>query len=617
MNKLLTLAHLQHAKKKYLDKQVKFDFEVLVCGGAGCVSSGCKALQKSLVKALDFYGLTEKVHVITTGCMGACSMGPELLVNPGGYFYIDMDAEKVEKIVAHHLKGGRIVEEMTYLDPISGKHIHKMKDIPFFQEQVKIVLRNCGVMEISSLEAYIAREGYFALYKALYNMSRQEVVNEVKKSGLRGRGGAGFPTGVKWQAGYNAREGRKYIICNADEGDPGAFMDRSVLEGDPHSIIEAMLIGGYTIGAKQGYVYVRAEYPLALERLTQAIKQAEEAGLLGNNILGSEFCFEIEIRIGAGAFVCGEETALIASIEGERGEPQQRPPFPFEEGLWGYPTIIDNVETLANIPAILQKGADWYASYGTEKSCGTKAFTLAGDINNTGIIEIPMGMPLRRVIYEIGGGIPDGKEFKAVQSGGPSGGCLVQNHLSVSVDYESLPALGAIMGSGGMIVMNEETCMVDTARYFLDFTQDESCGKCIPCRLGTKRMLELLEKITGGEGNMQDLKTLEELAYTVRETAMCGLGQTAPNPLLTTLRYFRQEYQDHIRNKTCAAKQCKALITYAIDPNLCRGCTLCKKQCPKEAIKGELRKPHAIDPIACVKCGSCMKECRFNAIQVH
>lgn len=611
-----TDAQLEVIKNNFILNQNKYDWQIFVCGGAGCVSSDCATVNKTLKKAIKKYKLEDKVNLITTGCMGMCAQGPEILIYPGGTFYVQMDAQKTYDVIERHILGGEIAEEYTFFDKHTQKHIPQIDEIPFYNEQVRIVLRNCGRMDFSSIDAYISRDGYKAAAIVL-NTDRQKVIDEMKASGLRGRGGAGFPTGVKWQAGKDAHGEKKCIVCNADEGDPGAFMDRSVLEGDPHSIIEGMMIAGYAIGAENGYVYVRAEYPLAVERMGEAIKQAEKCGLLGKNILGTDFSFNIEIRIGAGAFVCGEETALLASIEGKRGEPRQKPPFPFESGLFGQPTIINNVETLANVPAIMLNGAKWYASYGTEKSCGTKVFAMAGDIVNAGIIEVPMGIPLRDIVFTIGGGIPDDKGFKAVQTGGPSGGCLTKDHLDVPVDYESLSALGAIVGSGGMVVMNDESCMVDTARYFLDFTRDESCGRCTPCRIGTKRMLEMLEKIIAGHGEKGDIEMLEELAHTIQDTAMCGLGQTAPNPVLTTLKYFRKEYEDHINKKVCEAKQCKSMITYAIDPNKCIGCDVCKKTCPLGAIRGEFRRPHIIDPYICSRCGSCKAVCRVKAIEVH
>lgn len=555
------IGDLTGIKEQYQVQQKEFEKTVLVCGGAGCISSNCKEVVDALETSLIKWSLSAKVQVQVTGCMGLCAAGPVVLVQPEGIFYTLLNGEKIETIVENHLLKEKVCEEFTFYDEVEKRHIPKLEDISFFKDQVRIALRNCGQMEFASIDAYIARDGYFAIGNALKKMSQSDVVETVKASGLRGRGGAGFPTGVKWEAGMKSisEDGQKYMVCNADEGDPGAFMDRSILEGDPHSVIEGMMLGAYAIGASKGFVYVRAEYPIAVERLQAAIEQAHAYGLLGEQILGSDFSFDIEIRIGAGAFVCGEETSLLASIEGLRGEPRQKPPFPFEKGLFGKPTIINNVETLANIPAILLHGADWYSQFGTQKSKGTKVFALAGAIVNAGIIEVPMGTLLGDIIYKIGGGIIDGKRFKAIQSGGPSGGCLTKAHLNVSVDYESLAELGAIMGSGGLIVMNEDTCMVDTARYFMDFIRDESCGKCLPCRNGTKYMLEILERITEGKGQEGDLELLEELSETIKQTAMCGLGQTAPNPVLSTLRYFRNEYETHIYDKHCEAGVCAAL----------------------------------------------------------
>ena len=550
-------------KEEYLRRQKSYRRQVLVCGGAGCISSNCGEVRDALIKSVSTYKLDDEVKVMVTGCMGTCAMGPVILVEPEGIFYTKMNPEKAEDVVTRHLLKDEVCEEYTYFDEDEGVHVPRMEDIPFFKGQVRVALRNCGHMEYASLEAYISRDGYGALARALSEMTPARVVEEMKASGLRGRGGAGFPTGVKWEAGMKAvsEDGRKFMVCNADEGDPGAFMDRSILEGDPHSIIEGMMLGGYAIGASKGYVYVRAEYPIAVERLGNAIDQARKAGILGENVMGSGFSFDLEIRIGAGAFVCGEETSLLASIEGKRGEPRQKPPFPFEKGLFESPTIINNVETLANAAPIILNGSQWYRGFGTEKSAGTKVFALAGDIVNAGIIEVPMGTILGDIIYKIGGGIIGGKKFKAIQSGGPSGGCLTKTHLNTPVDYESLSSLGAIMGSGGLIVMNEDTCMVDTARYFMDFICDESCGKCLPCRNGTRRMLEILERITEGKGRPEDLELLEELAGTIQQTAMCGLGQTAPNPVLSTLKYFRSEYEAHIYEKHCSAGVCAELQT--------------------------------------------------------
>ncbi len=569
MSIVKSIQDLQAIKAKYIDEINSYRHQILVCGGAGCVSSGCAEIRQAVEDMLDKLGLNDTAKVMETGCMGTCAIGPVMLILPERIFYTSLTPEKVGKIIKAHLVDNEVLEEYTFFDVTLNKHVPKIDDIEFFRQQVKIALRNCGMMEYGSIEAYIARNGYFALARALNEMSSDDIVQEVKKSGLRGRGGAGFPTGIKWEAGLRAQGERKYIVCNADEGDPGAFMDRSLIEGDPHSLIEGMLIGGYAIGANQGYVYVRAEYPLAIGRLRKAIEQAEELGLLGKNILGTGFDFNIEIRIGAGAFVCGEETALMNSIEGRRGEPSQKPPYPFQKGLFGMPTIINNVETFVNIPAIILNGAEWYAGYGSEKSKGTKVFALAGDIANTGIVEVPIGVPLGNILFDIGGGIPNKKSFKAVQLGGPSGGCITAENLNTPTDYSSLEALGAIMGSGGMIVMNEDTCMVDTARYFMDFIQDESCGKCVACRIGTKRMLEILERICRGEGQEGDIELLVELSETVKDSAMCGLGQTAPNPILSAIENFRHEFEEHIKNKYCRAGVCSELF---ISP--------CQNTCP-------------------------------------
>jgi NADH:ubiquinone oxidoreductase subunit F (NADH-binding)/(2Fe-2S) ferredoxin len=615
--KVTSVNDLVEIKEEFLEENKKYRHTVMVCGGTGCVSSHCADVVNALKKQYTVRGLRDEVRIVETGCIGLCALGPILVVEPEGVFYCNMTPEKVIQIVDKHLIGGNLIEQYTFFDEKTNTYIPHMKDIPFFRDQIKIALRNCGVIDYDSIEEYISRDGYFAIAKALNEIGRQGVYEELKASGLRGRGGAGFPTGVKWESGYNAPGDQKYMVCNADEGDPGAFMDRSVLEGDPHSIIEAMMLGGYTIGANKGYVYVRAEYPIAVERLSEAIETARAFGLLGKHILGSDFDFDIEIRIGAGAFVCGEETALLNSIEGKRGEPRQKPPFPFQKGLFGCPTIINNVETLANVPAIITKGADWYASFGSGKSKGTKVFALAGDIRYSGIIEIPMGMPMREIVYTIGGGIKDGKKFKAIQSGGPSGGCLKEEHLDVPVTYEDLSAMGAIMGSGGLIVMDENTCMVDTARYFMDFVKDESCGHCVPCRIGTKRMLEILQKIVSGKGDAEDLEMLEILANTIKDTAMCGLGQTAPNPVLTTMKYFRDEYEAHVFHKNCPAHVCKDMLTYRIDPEKCRGCTSCARNCPADAITGSVKQPHVINNEKCIRCGTCISNCKFGAISVQ
>lgn len=572
MNQPLTIRcseDLDKIQEAWKQKMVQYKHTVLVCSGAGCISSDCHGVKAALTSEIEKAGMQEQVFLIETGCIGTCDLGPVMVVMPEGVFYVSLKPEDIPAIVSSHLVNGSIRMENTYPDKRTGARIPFIKDIPYFQKQVKIALRNCGVLDCLSLEHYIANDGYKAIAKVLAGLSPQEVVEEIKKSGLRGRGGGGFPTGVKWEAGLKAPGTDKYLVCNADEGDPGAFMDRSILEGDPHTVIEGMMVAAYAIGARKGYVYVRAEYPLAIERLEHAIQAAREAGLLGHDILAHGFDFDVEIRIGAGAFVCGEETALMASVEGHRGEPRQKPPFPFEKGLFGKPTIINNVETFANIPPIIQKGGSWFAGYGTGSSRGTKVFALAGDINNTGIIEVPMGMTLGDILFRIGGGIPRNKAFKAAQTGGPSGGCITREHLNTPVDYDSLTRLGAIMGSGGLICMDEDTCMVDMARFFMEFVQEESCGKCISCRLGTKRMLEILERITRGQGQEGDIELLEELGEIIRDTAICGLGQTAPNPVLSTIRHFREEYEEHIRSHYCRAGVCSDMF---ISP--------CQNACP-------------------------------------
>ena len=589
---------------------------VLCCGGTGCTSSGSAQIIERFEQKIKEAGLEKEVKVVRTGCFGLCEAGPVVIVYPEGTFYSRVKVEDVDEIVSEHLLKGRHVKHLVYTDHATHEqNANKgLPDINFYKHQKRVALRNCGVIDPENIDEYLAFDGYKALEKALTSMTREQVIDEILKSGLRGRGGGGFPTGLKWKFTYSSQADQKYVACNADEGDPGAFMDRSVLEGDPHCVLEAMAIAGYAIGASEGYIYVRAEYPIAVKRLEIAIAQAHEYGLLGENIFGTGFNFDIKIRLGAGAFVCGEETALMRSIEGKRGEPTPRPPFPAVKGLFGKPTMLNNVETYANVAQIILKGADWFASMGTEKSKGTKVFALGGKINNTGLVEVPMGTPLRTIIYDIGGGIPNGKKFKAVQTGGPSGGCLPAELLDTPVDYDNLIAAGSMMGSGGMIVMDEDNCMVDIARFFLDFTVDESCGKCTPCRVGTRRMLEILERIVNGKGEEGDIERLEELANTIKSTALCGLGQTAPNPVLSTLKFFRSEYEAHIREKRCPAHHCRALLHYVINPDLCRGCTACTRVCPVEAISGELRKPHQIDTSKCLKCGACAEKCKFHAI---
>ena len=586
---------------------------VLVCGGTGCTSSNSAAIIEALESEIKKHGLENEVKVVRTGCFGLCARGPIMVVYPEGSYYSLVKPEDVPEIVEEHLLKGRIVKRLLF-EEFTMDDIKSLKETDFYKKQHRVALRNCGVIDPENINEYIAYDGYAALAKCLSEYTPAQVIDIISESGLRGRGGGGFPTGKKWSFTAAQKSEQKYVVCNADEGDPGAFMDRSVLEGDPHVVIEAMAIAGYAIGASQGYVYIRAEYPIAVHRLQVAIDQAREYGLLGNNIFGTDFCFDLDIKLGAGAFVCGEETALMTSIEGKRGEPRPRPPFPAVKGLFGKPTILNNVETYANVPQIILKGADWFASMGTEKSKGTKVFALGGKIKNTGLVEIPMGTTLRTIVEEIGGGIPGGKKFKAAQTGGPSGGCIPASLIDTPIDYDNLLAIGSMMGSGGLIVMDEDTCMVDIAKFFLEFTVDESCGKCTPCRVGTKRLLELLNKITDGKGTMEDLDKITELAEFIKSNSLCGLGQTAPNPVLSTLRYFRDEYVEHIVNKRCPAGVCKALLNYKIDPVKCKGCTLCARTCPAGAISGTVRQPHTIDTAKCVKCGACIEKCKFGAI---
>ncbi|MGN0243572.1 MAG: NADH-quinone oxidoreductase subunit NuoF [Lachnospiraceae bacterium] len=591
-----------------------FRSHVLVCGGTGCTSSGSAEIIKALEEEIKKNGLEQEVGVVRTGCFGLCALGPIMIVYPEATFYSMVKVDDVPEIVSEHLLKGRPVQRLLYDETVTDAGIKSLGDTEFYKKQHRVALRNCGVINPENIEEYIGTDGYAALGKVLTEMTPEDVIQTVLDSGLRGRGGGGFPTGLKWKLAKGNDADQKYVCCNADEGDPGAFMDRSILEGDPHAVLEAMAIAGYAIGATQGYIYVRAEYPIAIHRLEIAIAQAREYGLLGKDIFGSGFDFDIDLRLGAGAFVCGEETALMTSIEGNRGEPRPRPPFPAQKGLFGKPTILNNVETYANIPRIILNGAEWFASMGTEKSKGTKVFALGGKIKNTGLVEIPMGTTLREVIEEIGGGIPNGKKFKAAQTGGPSGGCIPAEHYDIEIDYDNLISIGSMMGSGGLIVMDEDDCMVDIAKFFLEFTVEESCGKCTPCRIGTKRMLEILEKITKGQATMEDLDKLEELCYYIKENSLCGLGQTAPNPILSTLRYFRDEYEAHIIDKKCPAGVCKSLLSYSIDPDKCKGCTLCARVCPNNAIIGTVKEPHTIDTNKCVKCGACMEKCRFGAI---
>ncbi len=623
MEKIHTIDELLAIRDRYHDEvacRVHSDVpcketQILICGGTGCTSSHSMEIRKALEETLAAKGMEKDVKIITTGCFGLCARGPIMIVYPAGTFYNMVQVEDVPDIV-DAIANGTIVDRLIHEEvhnEIATK-VQKLSDSMFYKKQKRVALRNCGVINPEDLHEYIAMDGYQAIYKVITTMSQQDVIQCMLDSGLRGRGGGGFPTGLKWKFALGSQSEKKYVVCNADEGDPGAFMDRSVLEGDPHAVLEAMAIAGYAIGADEGYIYVRAEYPIAIHRLQIAIAQAREAGLLGQNIFGTGFNFDIQLRFGAGAFVCGEETALLTSIEGHRGEPRPRPPFPAVKGLFGQPTIINNVETYANICQIILNGAQWFASMGTEKSKGTKVFALGGKITNTGLVEIPMGTTLREVVEEIGGGIPHGKKFKAAQTGGPSGGCIPAHLIDTPIDYDNLIAIGSMMGSGGLIVMDEDTCMVDIARFFLDFTVDESCGKCTPCRIGTKRLLELLDKIIAGKGELEDIDKLEALCNYIKSASLCGLGQTAPNPVLSTLRYFRDEYIAHVVDKKCPAGVCKHLLTYKIDPEKCKGCSACSRKCPVEAISGEIRKPFVIDTAKCIKCGVCMSTCKFGAV---
>ncbi len=613
LNEIREKAFLSVASRKVGQQKSLYRHQVLVCGGSGCTSGNSRKIYDEFAKEIAEKGLAEDVNLVMTGCFGLCALGPVVIVYPEGSFYAKVELSHVCEIVDSHLVAGQPVAKLLYEETVTDEGIKALNDTHFYRKQMRLALRNCGVIDPENIEEYIARDGYQALYKAI-NMSGDEIIDTVINSGLRGRGGAGFLTGRKWKFTQGAKGKTKYVCCNADEGDPGAFMDRSVLEGDPHVVLEAMSIAAYAVGATHGYIYVRAEYPVAVRRLQIALEQSRKYGLLGNNIFGTDFCFDIEIRLGAGAFVCGEETALMTSIEGKRGEPRPRPPFPAIEGLFHKPTLLNNVETYANIPQIILNGAEWYSAIGTEKSKGTKVFALGGKIHNTGLVEVPMGTTLREIIYEIGGGIPNGKAFKAAQTGGPSGGCIPAELIDTKIDYESLQAIGSMMGSGGLIVMDEDNCMVDIAKFFLEFTVDESCGKCTPCRIGTKRLYEMLCKVTEGKATLEDLDKMEELCYYIQDNSLCGLGQSAPNPVLSTLKYFRKEYEAHVVDKHCPAGVCKSLINYVIDPKKCIGCNLCARNCSANAIRGTLKQPHTIDTSLCIKCGVCVTKCRFNAI---
>lgn len=612
-DKYLTEMLIRQGGVKNLDNK-KF---ILVCGGTGCQSSNSKKILSNLEEEIKKNGLEDRVTATIVGCFGFCEQGPIVQVVPDDVFYVNVTPDNANLIVNEHIINGKIVESLLYTNPIDNSKIDKQHNIPFYKKQLRIALRNCGVINPEKIEEYIAIDGYQALAKSIFDLGADNTLSEMKKSGLRGRGGGGFPTGMKWEFAKKEKNDIKYIICNADEGDPGAFMDRSVLEGDPNSVLEAMAIAGYVIGASKGFVYIRAEYPLAIERLKIAIAQAREYGLLGENILGSGFNFDIQLSYGAGAFVCGEETALIASIEGSRGEPTVKPPFPAQSGLWKKPTNVNNVETLANIPQIIMKGGEWFATIGSEKSKGTKVFALAGKINNVGLVEVPMGITLREIIYDVGGGIKDGKKFKAVQTGGPSGGCITEKDIDIKIDYDNLTAIGSMMGSGGMIVLDEDDCMVNVAKFYLQFTKEESCGRCTPCRIGNNRMLEILEKITAGNGTMEDLQTLKELGETIKDTSLCGLGQTAPNPVLSTMKYFYDEYLAHVKDKKCPAGACTKLLKYFIIEDKCVGCSACARSCPVTCISGEIKKKYVIDQDKCIKCGACIQKCKFGAIVIQ
>ncbi len=595
----------------------KYKIHILVCAGTGCSSSDSDLVYEMLMDELERKQLTDDIQIIRTGCFGFCEKGPIVKILPDNTFYTEVKPTDAREIIEEHIIKGRRVDRLLYTDPKSDEHISDSKHMAFYQKQLRIALRNCGVIDPENIDEAIARNAYQALGRVLTELTPQETIDLIKDSGLRGRGGAGFPAGIKWEIASKNVADQKYVVCNADEGDPGAFMDRSILEGDPHSVLEAMAICGYCIGATKGFIYIRAEYPLAIQRLNIAIAQAMEYGLLGDNIFGTDFSFNISMKYGAGAFVCGEETALINSMEGYRGEPTNKPPYPAQSGYLGKPTNVNNVETFANVPVIIQKGADWFSSIGTEKSKGTKVFALAGKINNVGLIEVPMGITLREIIYEIGGGIKDGKKFKAVQTGGPSGGCLTEKHLDTPIDYESLTASGSMMGSGGMIVLDEDDCMVSVAKFYLEFIVDESCGKCTPCRIGNKRMHEILVKITEGNGTQEDLDKLRNLCSVIKDTSLCGLGQTAPNPVLSTLENFSEEYVEHVFDKKCRAGQCTNLLYYVISPEECTGCLACKRVCPTNAITGERKEPHVINQEICIKCGACMERCKFDAITLE